>query len=394
VEFEVWWLVFIPVFFFLGWFAARLDLKQLLQETGGVPDSYFKSITFLLNEERDKAIDSFIALAKEDQDSVELQFMVAFFFRQKGELQRAIAIHKGLLDRLDLSSEQRMRATCEIGVDYYKAGFFDRAEHSLKGVTSGKHKGKALEVLESLYVHEKDWERAIICARERSDFPGASRVKNMSHYYCEMGDIEYQNGNYDKSRKHYDEALKHHHNSVRAILGLGNVAVQTQSIQDAIDIWQTIDVKDPRYNALILERLVSSYLDLGRSKEFLELVEKYLQRSPNPMLVELALKIPEIKKYGANSVYDVVRSELKKSKELVWARFLIDNIEISSEFTESLWQDLQLIKQSLVAYSESMMHRCVECGYKAKGHYWQCPACSQWQTFSPSKLTLDGKQND
>ena len=103
MELEIWWLVLLPVFFFLGWYAARLDLKQLLQESGNVPDSYFKSINFLLNEEKDKAIDSFIALAKEDQESVELQFMVAFFCRQKGELQRAIAIHKGLLDRLDLS---------------------------------------------------------------------------------------------------------------------------------------------------------------------------------------------------------------------------------------------------------------------------------------------------
>ncbi len=104
-----------------------------------------------------------------------------------------------------------------------------------------------------------------------------------------------QNGNYSKAKQHYDEALKHHHNSVRAILSLGNVAVQTQNIQDAIDIWQTIEVKDPQYNVLILERLVDGYSTLGKSEECLELVEKYLQKSPNPMLVELALNISEIK---------------------------------------------------------------------------------------------------
>ena len=391
MEFEVWWLVFIPVFFFLGWSAARIDLKQLLQESGSVPDSYFKSINLLLNEEKDKAIDSFIALAKEDQDSVELQFMVAFFFRQRGELQRAIAIHKGLLDRLDLSSEQRMRATCEIGVDYYKAGFFDRAEHSLKGVTPGKHKGKALEVLESLYVHEKDWERAIICARERREFAGVSRAKNISHYYCELGDIDYSHGNYSRAKQHYDEALKHHSNSVRAILSLGNIALQTQNIQRAIDIWRAIEVQDPQYNILILERLVDGYSTLGKSQECLELVKRYLQKRPNPMMVELALNISEIKDLG-DTVYDVVRSEIKKSKEIVWARFLIENINFSGQIPETLWQDLQLIKQSLIAYSESMMYRCGECGYKARGHYWQCPACSNWQTFSPSKLSRDGEE--
>ena len=384
MELEIWWLVLFPVFFFLGWYAARLDLKQLLQESGNVPDSYFKSINFLLNEEKDKAIDSFIALAKEDQESVELQFMVAFFFRQKGELQRAIAIHKGILDRLDLSSEQRMRATCEIGVDYYKAGFFDRAEQSLRGVTSGKHKGKALEVLESLSVNEKDWERAIICARERSEFTGVSLAKNISHYYCELGDIDYSHGNYSKAKQYYDEALKHNRNSVRASLSLGNIAVQAQNIQGAIDIWQTIEVQDPQYNVLILERLVDGYLTLGKSEECLELVKRYLQKSPNPMLVELVLNISEIKDV-ADTVYEVIRSELKSSKEIVWARFLIENINFSSQISEFLQHDLQLIKQSLVVYSEGMRHRCGECGYRAKGHYWQCPACSQWQTFSPSK---------
>ena len=389
MEFEVWWLVFIPVFFFLGWFAARLDLKQLLQESGSVPDSYFKSINLLLNEDKDKAIDSFIALAKEDQESVELQFMVAFFFRQKGELQRAIAIHKGLLDRLDLSSEQRMRATCEIGVDYYKAGFFDRAEQSLKGVTSGKHKGKALEVLESLSVNEKDWGRAIIYARERSEFTGVSRAKNISHYCCELGDIDYSQGKYSDAKQHYDEALEHDRNSVRASLSLGNIAVQTQNMQGAIDIWQTIEAQDSQYNVLILEKLVDGYLTLGKSEECLDFVKRYLQKSPNPMLVELALNIPELKDV-ADSVYDVVRSELKSSREIVWVRFLIENINFSGQITEPLRQDLQLIQQSLNAYSKGMMHRCGECGYKAKGHYWQCPACSQWQTFSPSKLPLDG----
>ena len=381
MEFEVWWLVFIPVFFFLGWFAARLDLKQLLQESSSVPDSYFKSINLLLNEEKDKAIDSFIALAKEDQESVELQFMVAFFFRQKGELQRATAIHKALLDRLDLSPEQRMRATCEIGVDYYKAGFFDRAEYALTKVTSGKHKGKALEVIESLYVNEKNWERAIICAHERNVSTGVCRSINVSHYYCELGDIDYSASNFARAKQHYSEALKHYSNSVRAILSLGNINMQAQNIQGAIDIWQSIDVQDPQYSLLILERLVDGYVALKRSGDCLELVESCLRKSPNPMLVDLALNTPEIKD-RANAIYDVVRSELKNSKELVWAKFLIDNINLPSEIDESLRQDLRLIKQSLVAYSESMMHRCGECGYKAKRHYWQCPACSQWETFT------------
>ncbi|MES2931906.1 MAG: hypothetical protein V4805_00230, partial [Pseudomonadota bacterium] len=32
MEFEIWWLLGIPVFFGLGWVAARVDIHQLLSE--------------------------------------------------------------------------------------------------------------------------------------------------------------------------------------------------------------------------------------------------------------------------------------------------------------------------------------------------------------------------
>jgi len=32
-EFEFWWLIAFPVFFGLGWLAARIDIKQLVTES-------------------------------------------------------------------------------------------------------------------------------------------------------------------------------------------------------------------------------------------------------------------------------------------------------------------------------------------------------------------------
>ena len=60
VDFEVWWLILIPIVFALGWIAARVDFRQMLSETKQLPDSYFKGLNFLLNEDHDKAIDAFI----------------------------------------------------------------------------------------------------------------------------------------------------------------------------------------------------------------------------------------------------------------------------------------------------------------------------------------------
>ena len=53
MEIDLWWLLVLPVFFGLGWIAARIDIKHLLQESRALPRSYFKGLNFLLNEQPD-----------------------------------------------------------------------------------------------------------------------------------------------------------------------------------------------------------------------------------------------------------------------------------------------------------------------------------------------------
>ena len=57
MEFEFWWLIGFPVFFGLGWLAARIDLKHLISESRALPRSYFKGLNFLLNEQPDQSLE-------------------------------------------------------------------------------------------------------------------------------------------------------------------------------------------------------------------------------------------------------------------------------------------------------------------------------------------------
>ena len=62
MEFEYWWLIGFPLFFGLGWLAARIDIRHLLTESRQLPQSYFKGLNFLLNEQPDKAIEALVGL--------------------------------------------------------------------------------------------------------------------------------------------------------------------------------------------------------------------------------------------------------------------------------------------------------------------------------------------
>src|SRR4029077_12882988 len=113
MEIEYWWLLALPLFFALGWLAARIDIKHLLTESRALTRSYFKGLNFLLNEEPDKAIEAFIEVVKVDPETVELHYALGSLFRRRGEYDRAIRMHRNLLERPDLGAEQRLHAMVE-----------------------------------------------------------------------------------------------------------------------------------------------------------------------------------------------------------------------------------------------------------------------------------------
>ena len=101
MEFEYWWLLGFPLFFGLGWIAARIDIRQIVSESRALPRSYFRGLNFLLNEQPDKAIEAFIEVVKVDPETVELHFALGSLFRRRGEYDRAIRMHQNLLERAD-----------------------------------------------------------------------------------------------------------------------------------------------------------------------------------------------------------------------------------------------------------------------------------------------------
>src|ERR1041385_6954467 len=161
MEIEYWWLLALPLFFALGWLAARIDIKQLVSESRAPPMSYFKGLNFLLNEQPDKAIEAFIEVVKVDPQTVELHFALGSLFRRRGETERAIRMHQNLLERADLPEEQKVIALAELGQDYLKAGILDRAEEIFRKLEKSPQAALARAHLLEIYEQEKDWTRAI-----------------------------------------------------------------------------------------------------------------------------------------------------------------------------------------------------------------------------------------
>ena len=187
MDFELWWLLPIPVLFFaLGWIAARIDIKHLLTESRALPLSYFRGLNFLLNEQPDKAIESFIEVVKVDPQTIDLHFALGSLFRRQGEVDRAIRMHQNLLDRPDLPADRRESAVFELAQDFHRAGLLDRAEELFTRLDGTPYEHPSLSFLLSIYEQEKDWPKAIAVSRRMEAIAKQPYHKEISHYDCEL----------------------------------------------------------------------------------------------------------------------------------------------------------------------------------------------------------------
>ncbi|HSD60015.1 MAG TPA: lipopolysaccharide assembly protein LapB [Burkholderiales bacterium] len=383
MDFELWWLLAFPVFFGMGWLAARIDIRQLLSESRAVPRSYFKGLNFLLNEQHDKAIEAFIEVVKVDPATVELHFALGSLFRRRGEVERAIRMHQNLVDRADLSEEQKLAALFELGQDYLKAGLLDRAEDMFARLRGTPLEPRALQHLLEIYEQEKDWLKAVETAREMAARSGQPRGKEIANFYCEVAAGEITHGRHDAARAHLEEALATHRKCVRANLLLGEMELARGRHADAIEAWKRIESQSPAHLALVADRLLNAYRDSGRMQEGIGLLRGYLGQYPSLDLLNAVFQAT-LEREGPERAYRLLREELRRTPTLLGLDRLLE-AQVAEAPAEKR-HELELIKNLVHQHTRSLaMYRCDSCGFKARHFYWRCPACGEWETYPPRR---------
>ncbi len=388
MELEYWWLLALPLFFVLGWLAARIDIRQLLSESRALPMSYFKGLNFLLNEQPDKAIEAFIEVVKVDPQTVELHFALGSLFRRRGEVDRAIRMHQNLVERADLAQEQRLQALHELAQDYLKAGLLDRAEELFLKLERTAHAESALRFLLEIYEQEKDWHKAIEIAEKLEAVTGRSHQKEIANFYCEMAGNEIMHSRPERARPHLAEALSHHRLCVRANMLLGDLEMSVGNAVAAIDAWKRIESQNPAYLALVAERLLAAFRKAARAEEGLNLLRGYLTKYPSLDLLNTVFQ-GTLESAGAEPAYRLVRDELRRNPTLLGLDKLLEAQLLEAPIERR--RDLELIKELVHAHTRGLaMYKCDSCGFRARQFYWHCPACGGWETYSPRRTEEKG----
>ena len=385
MEFQQWWLLAIAGAFALGWIVARVDLRALLTESRTLPRSYFEGLNFLLSEQPDRAIDAFIEVVKLDPETIELHFALGSLFRRRGETERAIRMHQNLLNRPDLPDDQRLHALFELGLDYLKAGLLDRAEETFRKIEGPLFGIDAQRHLLEIFEIEKEWTQAIATATALQQAGAGSNQVRIAQFHCEIAQVAINESRLDDARTALADALAVNRQNVRALIQLGDLAAQQKHDDEAIAHWKRVEQQNAPYVSLVGDRLVDAFTRLGRAEEGLRLLRSWLDANPSIDLLESVVRATRATQ-GPEAANEVARVELHRSPSLLALAQYLDTRGMLSLPTQEDRGDLEVVRDLLHHHTRRLgRYVCSTCGFKARQFYWQCPGCTNWETYPPRR---------
>lgn len=378
----IWYALLIPLAAITGWVIGRRGGERHSDsQVSKLSTTYFRGLNYLLNEQPDKAIELFLHIAELDKDTFETQVALGHLFRRRGEVDRAIRLHQALVQRPDLSDQQKVQALLALGEDYMKSGLLDRAETVFSDLARIDQRApQALRHLIAIYQSERDWAKAIENATRYEAVTGEPMGKLVAQFECELADRHRAAGRIDEARAAIARAYAADSTSVRAGLLEGRIEVEAGNDAAAIRAFERAARHDPDYLPELLPSLLAAYARVGDTtgaRTFLaQMAEHYRGISPVLALTRL-VEVEE----GVGSARAYLAQQLKDRPSVRGEAALIDLTLAESADPVATLHDLKHITDQLLVRNPS--YRCSRCGFGARSHHWQCPSCKEWGTVKP-----------
>ncbi len=389
MENEIWILllpiILLPVFFAMGWFAARVDMKTVLKQAKTVPGGFYKSLDALVDRNSGKAARELAEVIDQQPQSYDLNLTLGKLYRQRGENDKAINMHQALLDSPDTVGDKRERVLFELGLNYQSAGLVDRAEQIFTGLQNGNMAKEARQVLLSIYQQDRDWEKAIETAQLLSHDEQTYQFE-IAQFYCELAQAALFQSDFDTARRHVHNALNANKKCTRANMILGDIEQKQGCYAAAVEAYTAIEKQNHAYLSMVGERLYDAYDALGKPQEGLSVLIGYMQTFPQLDLINVIYDKSLL--LNGEAAANQTAADLVRKKPDLNGVYRLLGLQLSGLPPE--WKADADMMRAIIGrqLQKAVMYRCRNCHFKSQVFFWHCPACNKWETFTPNRIEV------
>ena len=384
----LWLLLLMPTAALGGWIMAKREHRNAVR-VKKLPDAYFKGLSFVLNEQPDKALQVFLEMVEVDDETVEIHLALGNLFRRQGEVERATRIHQNLAARTDLGRELRLHALFELAQDYFKAGLFDRAENVFQDLRRvAEHRESACRFLLQIYDQEKEWHNAIHIAEELSEFSDLDLSPSLAQYYCELAEQAIAEGRNGRAEHFLESAFRHDPHCIRAVIQSGRVASMRGRHKKAIAVWRGLADSAPDALGEVVDHVANSYAALNDREGYRAFLKTALERSPDLRIIVAMVDLVR-QADDAQTAQALLLKLVRKYPSLEGVSALLKS-RAGGNRPQREKKDFSVLADLLAqVVGDGREYRCHSCGFNSGALHWQCPGCKRWGSIEKRTILLE-----
>lgn len=368
---------------FLGGLLHRAWVTRRTPTHGdhGVRPHYLTGLNYMISNQPDHAIAELSRAVRTETDAVEAYLALGNLFREKGQAERAIDIHKSLLHRPRLSEEERLQVLLSLGMDFKTAGLMDRAERTLQEVVDRDPDNlSGLHCLRQVYEEMGRWDVAVRIQQRIEERRTAAEPERLAAIHYEWGRALAEDGDLEGARDNYQRALDLDPGHSPAHLGMADCLIEAGRDSEALRHLEVALEGNPPWAAAALMSMVEPCRRLDELNRLRDACDRLLQREPSTWrarLVRGRLHLEE------GSV-EAARRELTEA---------LEEKPGSLQVQRSLWEVLRregsgseefvgTVDEAIDSARLVDPYVCMRCGFQSTELFARCPHCHQWDTVA------------
>jgi lipopolysaccharide biosynthesis regulator YciM len=357
---------------------VRYRRSQRLRSAG----SYMEALKDLIRGDEESAFRHLKRVVKEDTANIDAYLKLGDIFRRKGEVVRALQIHRQLTVRNNLNTHTRMELLKSLALDYMESEKDEQAIAKLKELISLNKKDLwGHQQLLRQFESQKDWSQALSVQETIFKITSQKDDSLLALYEVQMGHKWAAQKEFHKARLKYKDALRRDRLCVPAYLNLGDAYQQEGRLDEALESWKELLQKVPEKAYLAFERLERALYEKGQFGEVAKIYRDLLERDPDNLRALLALATLYDKKGNLDEAIRTCLRALQVDATSYVARQLL------VKFYQQKGDQIKFMEnlEALISSAEVTPNRffCQNCGHESQEPLWRCPHCDQWRTYIP-----------
>ncbi|SDL19724.1 Lipopolysaccharide biosynthesis regulator YciM, contains six TPR domains and a predicted metal-binding C-terminal domain [Maridesulfovibrio ferrireducens] len=334
------------------------------------------------------AIDELSKAVKDTPEAVEIYLALGNLYRSQGEIERAAQIRNSLIVRPGLAPATKARALYELGRDFSRGGFLDRAVNAFE--KAREIEGDSPEILTEL---------AVLAAGSREFEKAASYYSKLehpvqeAHYLARCAEDEFSYGDGSTAQHILEKALHIYPSSTESWLLILAQLKKAGSLDKFRKKFREALQKVPKHLRFVLvEGLLAESSIFGDTPNSVSASNSEKSHSFYKVMVEeIEASDPDVSMhyYGAR-LLQLCKKHEEASIWLEKTLMLNQNFWLARLELFNLAQDQQQLTSSFknqLDFFVNIAHKikrftCSSCGFKRDKIFFVCPRCRSWHSIT------------